>query len=138
MNIDDFRDIRLVTCDYTRPQGERPTPTRLTACEQRTGRILFVTFDAPAALGCILSPGDYGLNDAPSHFGLEGEGVDALGKLSTRSLTRPFQVTVRPVSSKRMWAVAAEGVCRCTVLRRDPFFQPRRALHRLPRRRATL
>jgi hypothetical protein len=131
VNIDDFRDIWLVTFDYTRSPGERPTPTRLAAREQRTGRIvqpqqgglrgapplptgaetLFVTFDAPAVLGCILSlgwplpaqvldlyaefrcltsgllgPGDYGLEDALSHFGLEGEGVDGLGKLLVATL----------------------------------------------------
>jgi hypothetical protein len=64
-----------VTFDYTRPPGERPTPTDRAGTKDPAHRAasagrapgapplpagpetLFVTFDAPAVLGCTLSLG---------------------------------------------------------------------------------
>ena len=74
--LSSFREVWLVTFEYDRPAGEPPRPTRLIAREARSGRTLdigpgglhsppfategsslFVAYDAPAALGCLLTLG---------------------------------------------------------------------------------
>src|SRR5262245_36611971 len=116
--LDEFREVRAASFEFVRPPGEPPTPMRLICKELRTGRllclgqpelarspapythgedILFVAYDAAAALGCHLSlgwpiptnildlyaefrwlnsgllpPGDYSLADALHHYGLQG------------------------------------------------------------------
>src|SRR5262245_46009245 len=76
--MDDFREIWLAHFAYDRPPGERPAPTGLVCRELRSGRelrlgreelaggpspfptghdVLFVAYDSPAALGCLLSMG---------------------------------------------------------------------------------
>jgi DNA polymerase I len=127
-----FLEIWLVNFTSSRPPGEVPQPLGLVARELRSGRLvhlqqgnlssetppyllgsdsLFVTFDAPTALGCHLSlgwplparvldlhaefrcltagllpPGDYDLFAALAHYGLGGEGVEGLGKLLDATL----------------------------------------------------
>jgi hypothetical protein len=75
--LDAFREVWVVDFAYDRPLGECPRPTALMAKEHRTGRrlqlhagelhslppyplcpdALFVTYDAPAQLGCHLALG---------------------------------------------------------------------------------
>src|SRR5262245_30465861 len=121
----DFRERWLVEFRQVRQPGERSSPLELTAKELGIGKLLrleqedlyrsgppyspdadtlFVTYDAPVALGCHLAlgwpiparvldlhaefrcvtagldvPTGYDLHDALAHFKQAGEGLDALG-----------------------------------------------------------
>src|SRR5262245_24105820 len=131
--MNEFREIWLVDFAYSRPAGERPRPLSVVAREFRTARLalikqesppysvgpesLFVTYDAPAALGChlalgwplparildlhaefrcltsgLLEPGDYTLQDALTYFKLLSAGpenrVEDLAKLLSAMLPR--------------------------------------------------
>jgi hypothetical protein len=122
-----YGEIWLVHFVFDRLSGERPIPSGLIARECRSGRLLrlrrgslspgrppfplgpgalYVTYDAPAALGCHLvlgwampanildlhaefrcltsgqlDPGDYSLTDALTRLGLAGTGVEGLKRL---------------------------------------------------------
>lgn len=128
MTLDSFREIWLVKFAFNQTPGHSPAPSFVEAVEYRTGRclelipgdappysldadILFVTYDAPVALGCHLAlgwplpahvldlhaefrclrsgletPGDFGVADALAHFGVEGNGTTALAKLLSAML----------------------------------------------------
>src|SRR5262245_4693110 len=123
MQFDGFKQVIFADFEFGRSPGERPAPTSLTLKDRHGGHrvrleqgdlsgatppylvgpeSLFVTFDAPAQLGCHLALGwplparvldlqaefrcqTAGLSaekgdvipDALAHFELEGEGVDA-------------------------------------------------------------
>jgi DNA polymerase I len=128
VRLNDYREVWLVAFEFERPPGERPTPFALAAEELHSGRrlrlgpgdcqrpeppypvgpdVLFVAYDAPAALGChlalswplpgcvldlhaefrrltsgLLPPGDYMLADALAQFRLNADdGVDGLKAL---------------------------------------------------------
>ncbi len=124
--LSDYREVWLVDFQFDKAAGEPPQPFGLAAEELHGGRrlrlgqdelhrpeppyatdarVLFVTYDAAAALGCHLTlgwpmperildlqaefrwltsgldvPGGYDLAGALNHFGLTGEGVEGLGK----------------------------------------------------------
>jgi DNA polymerase-1 len=123
-NLNYFREVWVVEFSFDRPDGGRPVPRGLVAREYRTGRSLhlgsedlrqsgppypissdslFVTYDAPTALGChlalgwpmpdwvldlhaefrcrtsgLLPSGDYSLADALAYFEISGDGIDKL------------------------------------------------------------
>jgi DNA polymerase I len=140
----DIAEVWLVAFDYDRPPGERPRPTGLSLrrygdnktiwLEQEQlaaadppfpldAKSLYVTYDAPAALGChlalgwklpakvldlhaefrcltsgLIEPGEYTLGDALSYFGLSGDGTAGLDSLLTALSPRidwPRAVAIR-------------------------------------------